>query len=153
MRKFLAILLIVCTFNFANATTVIVVNATKLNGDGSGKYDYTYKNVTPHNETASAWIQIDIFCQGAGPNNCPKPFIPVLNSDPMIEDAIDMSVIAGCEELFNLIIEKSNVGVDYGTEFIQVTVTGSGLVNSITANWITEDDGTVKITYTIDQVN
>jgi hypothetical protein len=153
MKKLLFAITIFLGIEYANAGLVIVVNSTKIGGDGSGNYNYTYRNVTQHNETASPWIQIDVFCEGAGNNACPKAFSPIAGSDPALEGTLDPSVITGCDALFDIITEKANAGNNTGKETIQVSLTGSDTINRIIADWVLESDGNIKITYYINEVN
>jgi hypothetical protein len=134
------------------ATKLVVVNRTKLNGDGSGNYrDVSRHSESGTNAAGQETEVISIGCAEPGPNGCPKGKsigLPGDNGDPM--GSTNPSVMAYIENRMGEIDVQIDHGISVGSDIRLVAiqqVDGKYIQYRVSEKWnCTTKAGTITIT-------
>lgn len=131
---------------------VLVINKTKLGGDGSGNYDYTNRKVTDYTVDIEGvpTLQsrtISIFCEGTGGNACPNNIAYGGGGNeehPAITELFTLEAINAAQVLLNNAEVQSSSGQGSGNDSGTI-VTPDGRHYLYSISWNTDVSGVTNI--------
>lgn len=136
MKKFMLFIALGAIASNVFATKILVVNRTKINGDGSGNYrDISRSSESGTNAAGDEVVTVSIGCGEPGPNACPmgKPASGGDDGDPK-DGAVLNYIDTRMAEIDHLIEQNVVVGSDSRVVAIQ-QANGQYIKYIITESW------------------
>jgi hypothetical protein len=159
--KLKVILIIVLAFIAADCSAYkLIINKTKLDGDGSGLYGNVYRNVTDEtvNIEGVPVLQtrtISIFCQGSGSNSCPNNIAyngQGNGEQPQLSELFSLEAINAAQALLNNADVQSSSGQGNGNDSGTI-VTPDGISYLYSVTWNTNASGNTTIYMTFEHAS
>jgi len=155
MKKIMKIFLLALPIMIANVNAdSIIINRTKINGNGTGLYnDISRDETSGVSATGQKWVQVDIGCANPGDNTCPtsKPI-----GGGWVMETVDPSV-ANYVENRMLEIEQdiaSGNTTNHNSFIVQITMSnGSIMYFSVIENWDCDEYGNGEVTLSLSDIS